>query len=112
MIRTLRKLILAIFLILSLDAGAQEDMNRVYSEGMRAYLAKNYSAAIENFTKILEKTKNTSTEEVIYILAFSHYNEKQYEDAAKIFNMHATLFPTHQNASEVQLFLGRSLLNV
>jgi outer membrane protein assembly factor BamD (BamD/ComL family) len=112
MIRTLRKFVLAIFLLLSLDAGAQEDMNRVYSEGMKAYLAKNYSVAIENFTKILEKTKNTTTEEVIYVLAFSHYNEKQYEDAAKIFNMHATLFPTHQNASEVQLFLGRSLLNV
>jgi len=112
MIRSLRKFVLAIFLLLSLDARAQEDMNRVYSDGMKAYSAKNYAVAIENLSKILEKTKNTTTEEVIYVLGFSHYNEKQYEDAAKIFNMHATLFPTHQNASEVQLFLGRSLLNV
>jgi tetratricopeptide (TPR) repeat protein len=109
MFKTLRKLVLGILLISSPNVYAQEDLNRSYSEGMRAYLANNYTAAIENLTKIFEKTKNA---EVLYVLAFSHYNLKQYEDAAKIFNLHATSFPKDPNALEVQLFLGRSLLNV
>lgn len=88
------------------------DPNKALNDGMIAYRDRDYPKAIENLTAVVGIAKDKTPESVFYCLGFAHYNQKNYDEAAKIFQQYVAKYPETLNTPEVQLFLGRSLLQL
>ncbi len=95
------------------DLSAQAvDLNRALAEGRAAYLSKDYAKAIESYSTVIKSSPDGSPQDAYYNLAFSYYNQLQYQDAANIFLAYLKKYPADVNAAEVHLYLGRSLLQL
>ncbi len=108
-----RLIALALFPVLAGGLHAQApDLNRALSEGAAAYAAKDYSKAISSYSTIIQTNPDGAPQGVYYQLGFSYYGQLQYQDAATTFLAYLKKYPTGENAAEVQLYLGRSLLQL
>jgi tetratricopeptide (TPR) repeat protein len=87
-------------------------LGAAFNQGLEAYRKADYQKAVDQFGIILASTKEKTPESVLYCLGFSHYNLGQYEDASKLFRQYVEHFPADEKAPEVQLFLGKSLLQI
>ena len=88
------------------------DLNRALAAGNSAYASKDYAAAVENFTIIVEATPNGMIENLLYKLAYSHYYLLNYPAAAEAFENFVKKYPSSQFNAEVNLTLGRTLLQL
>ena len=88
------------------------DLNRALASGNAAYASKDYTAAIEHFTTIVEATPNGLIENVYYKLAYSHFYLLNYQEAADAFENFVKKYPSSQFSAEVHLTLGRTLLQL
>ncbi|MDB6076596.1 MAG: hypothetical protein JWO82_343 [Akkermansiaceae bacterium] len=93
-------------------AHAEVDLNAAYNQGMEAYRKNDYKTAAEQLSSIQASTKEKTPATVLYCLGFSYYNLLQFEDASKTFRQYVTQYSADPNAPEVQLFLGKSLLQI
>lgn len=82
------------------------------SEGMAAYTAKDYSKAAESFATIAQATPDGPIQNVLYNLGFSYFFLLRYEEASKVLETYLKKYPTSQDAAEVHLILGKSLLQL
>ena len=74
-------------------ASAQVDLNRAYSEGMRAYDAKNWASAIEHLSSIVKAKPDGPGEAVLYRLGFAQYFNLSYQEAADTFQLYLKNHP-------------------
>ncbi|MCW1885073.1 tetratricopeptide repeat protein [Luteolibacter flavescens] len=88
------------------------DLNRAFNEGMNAYKAKNWSVAIEQLSSIVSARPNDAPPNVLYTLGFAYYFSSDYEKAGDTFKAYLKKDPNSENVPEVQLILGRALLQV
>lgn len=109
-----RSLLVALALLPAFSGGlsAQVDLNRALSAGMTAYRDKDYGTAIENLSAIVKATPEGSIQNVLYTLGFAYYFQLRYQDAVDTFGIFLKKYPQSQDAAEVHLILGRSLLQL
>ncbi len=103
---------MALFPLCSLTVSAQVDLNRALNEGMNAYKAKNWSVAIEQLSSIVKAKPNDAGGNVIYTLGYAYYFNLNYQEAADTFQNYLKKYPDTEFTAEVNLTLGRSLLQL
>jgi len=102
----------ALFPLCSLTVSAQVDLNKAFNDGMGAYKAKNWAAAIENLSAIVKAKPNDAGANVLYTLGYAYFFNLNHEEAANTFEAYLKKYPESELAPEVHLTLGRALLQL
>lgn len=104
-------LVLALLPAFAVQAYAQ-DLNKFLSEARAAYRAKDYAKAITDYAAVIKASPDGSPQDAYYNLGYAYFFQLQYQDAANTFLAYLKKYPQAKDAAEVQLTLGRSLLQI
>jgi outer membrane assembly lipoprotein YfiO len=81
----------------------------LYEQGNTYFKENAYQNAIPKFEEVVENYKNTSAyEPSLYLLAFSHYKLKEFEEASSFGERFIKEFPTSAHATTVLSLIGES----
>lgn len=105
-------LVAALLPFFPMAAAAQTDVIRAQTEGMNAYRERNWGVAIERLASVYNSTRSNPAPNLLYTLGFAYFFEGRFQEAADVFQVYVQRFPESPDLQEVQLILGRSLLQI